>query len=56
MTPNGNLLSVADAKMASGVTAYTYDNMDRLQTRTDPLLKGESYQYDLAGNLTQFTD
>jgi RHS repeat-associated protein len=30
--------------------------MDRLATRTDPLLKDESYQYDPAGNLTQFTD
>ncbi len=30
--------------------------MDRLATRTDPLLNSESYQYDLAGNLTQFTD
>ncbi|MCI0717747.1 MAG: peptidoglycan-binding protein [Acidobacteria bacterium] len=37
-------------------TSYTYDNMDRLATRTDPLLNSESYQYDLAGNLTQFTD
>ncbi len=30
--------------------------MDRLATRTDPLLNSESYQYDLAGKLTQLTD
>jgi YD repeat-containing protein len=30
--------------------------MDRLVTRTDALNRQESYQYDLAGNLTQFTD
>ena len=47
--PNSNLLSVADAKAPSGVTAYTYDNMDRLQVRTDPLLKNESYVYDASG-------
>jgi RHS repeat-associated protein len=30
--------------------------MDRVQTRTDPLLHTESYQYDQNGNLTQHTD
>lgn len=30
--------------------------MDRLATRKDALNRTESYQYDLAGNLTQFTD
>jgi len=30
--------------------------MDRLQTRTDPLLKNENYTYDAAGNLTLFRD
>ena len=30
--------------------------MDRLATRVDPLTRSESYQYDLAGNITQFTD
>jgi YD repeat-containing protein len=30
--------------------------MDRLATRRDPLLRTESYQYDLAGNMSQFTD
>jgi RHS repeat-associated protein len=55
--PNSNLLSVTDAKSpTAAVTTYTYENMDRLATRTDPLLKSESYQYDLAGNLTLFRD
>jgi RHS repeat-associated protein len=45
-----------DAKMPSGTTTYTYNNMDRLTTRRDPLLKTESYVYDNSGNLTQFTD
>ncbi|MGH7391692.1 MAG: RHS repeat-associated core domain-containing protein [Candidatus Rokuibacteriota bacterium] len=30
--------------------------MDRLQTRTDPLLRAESYLYDPNGNLATFTD
>jgi YD repeat-containing protein len=30
--------------------------MDRLATRKDALNRQESYQYDLAGNLSQFTD
>ena len=55
--PNSNLSSVSDAKSPTpGVTNDTYDNMDRLQTRTDPLLKNESYVYDAAGNLTLFRD
>ncbi|MDX2250919.1 MAG: RHS repeat domain-containing protein [Nitrospira sp.] len=33
--PNGNLLTVTDAK--NQTTTYTYDNMDRLKTRTDAL-------------------
>ncbi|MBI5756806.1 MAG: RHS repeat protein [Nitrospirae bacterium] len=33
-----------------------YDSMDRLATRTDPLLRKEIYQYDLNGNLIQFSD
>ena len=52
--PNGNLLSVQDAK--GQATSYTYNSMDRLATRKDPLNRQESYQYDLAGNLLQFTD
>jgi len=53
LTPNNNK---HDAKTPAGVTAYTYNNMDQLQTRTDPLLKNESYAYDAAGNLTLFRD
>lgn len=34
----------------------TYDVMDRLSGRTDPLGRSESYAYDLNGNLTRFTD
>jgi YD repeat-containing protein len=33
------LLSGSDAKTLAGLTSYSYDNRDRLQTRTDPLLK-----------------
>jgi YD repeat-containing protein len=32
--PNGNLLSVTDAR--NGLTEYAYNTMDRLETRTDP--------------------
>lgn len=52
--PNGNLLSVADAK--GQITTYTYDSMDRLFTRTDSLLRREIYSYDLSGNLITFSD
>jgi len=45
---------VTDAE--SRQTTYTYDSMDRLATRTDPLTHGESYQYDNNGNLSQATD
>jgi YD repeat-containing protein len=48
---------VTDAR--NNVTNYTYDNMDRLATRKDPLqlpTSTESYLYDGNGNLTQFTD
>ena len=40
----------------TNVTSYTYSSMDRLASRTDPLLRAESYAYDLGGNLTTFTD
>jgi YD repeat-containing protein len=30
--------------------------MDRVQTRIDPLLRQESYSYDLNGNLVSSTD
>ena len=52
--PNGNLLSVTDAK--NQTTTYTYDTMDRLATRWDALNRTESYGYDLNGNLSAFTD
>jgi len=54
--PNGNLLSVTDAN--NHVTSYVYDNMDRVQSRTDPIqgtTSTETYQYDPAGNVTQIT-
>ena len=54
--PNGNLLSLTDALHLTTPTTWTYDNMDRVQTRTDPLLRGESYGYDLNGNLVSSTD
>jgi len=34
----------------------TYDAMNRLATRTDPVGASESFAYDLAGNLTRKTD
>ena len=37
-------------------TVYAYDNFDHLQTRTDTLLRQESYVFDQLGNLTSFTD
>ena len=45
---------MTDAK--GQTTTYTYDSMDRLASRTDALNRQESYQYDPAGNLTQFKD
>ena len=51
---NGNLLSVTDAR--SNATTYAYVNMDRLATRVDLLTRSESYQYDLAGDMTQLMD
>lgn len=54
--PNGNLLSLTDALHLTTPTTWTYDNMDRVLTRTDPLLRQESYSYDLNGNLVSSTD
>jgi len=51
---NGNLLSVTDAR--SNATTYAYVNMDRLATRVDLLTRSESYQHDLAGDMTQLMD
>jgi YD repeat-containing protein len=56
---NGNLLTVTDAQHLSAPTIYTYDSMDRLTIRTDPLHLqnvAESYTYYANGNLHTFTD
>jgi RHS repeat-associated protein len=45
---------VTDAR--GSVTSYTYDTMDRLATRTDPLLRPESYVHDSQGNFVLVTD
>jgi RHS repeat-associated protein len=37
-------------------TTWTYDDMDRVETRTDPLTRQESFTYDLDGLLTSSTD
>jgi YD repeat-containing protein len=38
-------------------TTWTYDNMDRVKTRIDPLLRPpESFSYDPNGNLVSSTD
>jgi YD repeat-containing protein len=58
--PNENLLTVTDAVQnqmpVPKKMVYTYENMDRLQTRTDQLGNLETYDYDPAGNLQHFTD
>ncbi|KAF4516232.1 hypothetical protein B566_EDAN000472 [Ephemera danica] len=48
------LIHAHDATAATWTN--TYDVMDRLSGRTDPLGRAESYAYDLNGNLTHFTD
>ncbi len=53
---NENLISVTDPLHTTTPTGYSYNNMDLLQMRTDPLLNNESYQYDSNGNLTCYTD
>ena len=50
----GNLLSVTNPR--SNATTYAYVNMDRLTTRVDLLTRSESYQCDLAGDMTQLMD
>lgn len=51
------LLGLLSSTVAYSATwSNTYDNMDRLSGRTDPLGRSETYAYDLGGNLTQFTD
>ena len=54
-TPNNYLSSVTDPKNTTTPTTYAYDNMDNLQSRTDALLKADTRQYDLKGNLRCFT-
>ena len=41
--------------MRTNTTSYTYSSMDRV-ARGDPLLRAESYAYDLGGNRTTITD
>jgi len=48
------LLTVTDGR--NNAISYAYNNMDRIQTRTDPLLRNTSYVYDNNGNLSQLTD
>jgi hypothetical protein len=48
------LLSVSDGR--SNGSTYAYVNMDRLAMRVDLLARSESYQYDLASNITQLMD
>ena len=42
--PNGNLLSLTDALHLTTPTTWTYDNMDRVLTRTDPLSRVRELQ------------
>ena len=48
----GNMTGKADRK---GATSYTYDDLNRLQTVTEPTGKITAYQYDEAGNRTSET-
>src|SRR5262249_10943209 len=51
---NGNAVNLTNSQGNS--VSWTYDNMDRVATQTDALLRTESYQYDGAGNLVSVTD
>ena len=51
---SGKLLSVTDPR--SNATTYAYVTMDGLGTRVDLLTRSGSYQYDLAGDITQLMD
>jgi RHS repeat-associated protein len=42
--------------MRFSTTTYTYNTMDRVATRTDPLSRAESFTYDANGNLAEVTD
>ncbi len=52
--PNSNLTKVIDPR--GGEIAYAYDNMDQFVTRTDQLLRQETFGYDVGGHLTSYTD
>ena len=54
---SGRLTQVKDPR--NKIITYTYDNMDRVLTRTDALQGAtsiETYEYDKAGNLTKVID
>jgi RHS repeat-associated protein len=51
-TATGQIATIVDAR---GTTTYTYDQRDRLLSRTDPDGQVISYTYDGAGNRTSVT-
>ncbi len=48
--------AISSTDSFSAEWTYTYDVMDRLKTRTDPLGRTETYDYDFLGNLIKLTD
>ena len=50
----GNLQNVTDGN--GSLTSFSYDQIDRVDGRTDPLLIAETFQYDGQGNLRFITD
>ena len=50
----GNLTDVTDTN--GNLTSFSYDTLDRVDSRTDPLLNPESFTYDGQGNLRFATD
>ncbi len=53
---NNYLTSVTDPRNTGTPTQFGYDNMDHVMARTDALLKTDSRQYDLNGDLVCYTD
>jgi RHS repeat-associated protein len=51
---NGNLTTLTDAR--GKTTTWTYNNMDRTESMTDPLDNVETYSYDANGNLVTWVD
>jgi RHS repeat-associated protein len=51
---NGNLVGFTDP--LGHATSWTHDNMERVVTRVDPLLRQDSFSYDKNGNLVSYTD